>query len=56
MKLISFDGMYENMKESSGSASKPFFILSASDLLPASERRGFPSPIPFFVNKKKIMK
>jgi hypothetical protein len=35
MKLISFDGMYENMKESSGSASKPFLILSASDLLPA---------------------
>jgi len=35
MKLISFDGMHENMKESSGSASKPFLILSASDLLPA---------------------
>jgi len=27
--------MYENMKESLGSASKPFLILSASDLFPA---------------------
>jgi hypothetical protein len=41
MKLINFDRMHESMKESSGSASEPFLILSASDLLPAWKGEAF---------------
>jgi hypothetical protein len=41
MKLISFDGMHENMKESLGSASKPFLILSASNFLLAQKGEVF---------------
>jgi len=42
MKLINyFDGMYENMKESSGSTSQPFLILSASDFLSALKGEAF---------------
>jgi len=42
--------MYENMIECSGSASKPFLILSASDLLLALKGEAFRTLTPILEN------